>query len=164
MHFTAPWDTTLKVLTSLTLILLLGVLILLIGGFFYGLRPLIAFGFSGMDILFILLCYLYAPKGFYLSDSHLVIERRISPIRIEIRKIKRVSRLPQWEVSHAARTFGVRGFFGYYGIFRNERLGRFRMYATDRGKGVLIEADRKYLITPDRPEHFIRLLRAKLAH
>lgn len=67
------------------------------------------------------------------------------------------------------RTFGVGGLFGYWGMFSNSRIGRFRMFATRRDRTVLIETTegKKIVITPDEPEVFvgtIKSLKGKNGH
>ena len=68
----------------------------------------------------------------------------------------------------AVRFFGNRGLFAFTGWFWSRRLGRFRAFATDPGRAVMLRyADRKVIVTPHDPQHLIvrlRTLMGSLAH
>ncbi|GMU68144.1 MAG: hypothetical protein AMXMBFR37_04770 [Steroidobacteraceae bacterium] len=62
------------------------------------------------------------------------------------------------------RLWGNSGLFAITGWFWNRRLGRFRMFATDLSRAVLLEfARRKVLVTPHDPQAFIVHARKLLA-
>jgi hypothetical protein len=98
---------------------------------------------------------LLSPRGFVIRESDLVIERWAGPISIPLSSIQSVERLPAEKLSGSTRTLGSEGFFGYYGRFRNQKLGSYRMYATRSDGYVLVRADRPYVLTPDFPDRFI---------
>jgi len=57
------------------------------------------------------------------------------------------------------RTWGIGGFLGYIGYFKNIILGNYKTYATHSKNAVLIETDQqKYIVTPDDPAEFIDTL------
>lgn len=51
------------------------------------------------------------------------------------------------------RLFGSGGLFGYYGVFRNQKLGRFSMYITQRENMILVTTKRKKYIFNCPLEH-----------
>ena len=55
------------------------------------------------------------------------------------------------------RTFGVGGLFGYFGKFRNSKIGTMTWYATMRNQAILINLKdgQRIVITPDNPESLI---------
>ena len=167
MHFTAPWEKALRCMTTaLVIFFIVEVVVLLILFHFTVPDKIAATGISLLLVAInggiVLFSYLLAPKGFWLDDERVTVERPLFPIKIEFKKITGVRAIPKEALTRAARVMGNGGLFGFYGVFRNKELGSFRLYATDRSKGILIEADKKYILTPDRPEDFLALLEARL--
>ena len=55
------------------------------------------------------------------------------------------------------RSFGNGGFFSFTGWYYNKQLGKYRMFATDLERTVVLHfADRRVVMTPDDPEAFVR--------
>jgi hypothetical protein len=58
------------------------------------------------------------------------------------------------------RVFGNGGLFSFAGLFYSKRLGRYRLFATDISRSVvLILPSRVVVITPAEPEIFIEHVR-----
>ena len=155
MEYKASLDTPAKVITIVTFVLLLAV-----GQ--ESVRILIAAGgsaetiliHSGILLTFIVLLlgsWLYAPKSYTLSDSYLLINRRIGKVNIRLSDIKQVRVLTDDETKKTIRTFGVGGLFGYFGKYHTPGIGHLTFYATQRKNKVLIltNSDKKIVITPD---------------
>lgn len=70
-----------------------------------------------------------------LSEVHEVGRRTFSPVTL--------------------RTFGVGGLFSSTGYFWNSQLGSFFATITNRTQVVLIDAGRKFVISPENPDEFI---------
>lgn len=163
MDFSAPWDRTVRLVTGVVLAVLVGVGVMLYVTF----RSVEAsdLGLAALELLLLgilLASYLLAPRGYRIEGGALLIRRPIGPVRIPIGRIRRVEKLPPEAIKGAVRTFGNGGLFGFYGRFRNKRLGSFRMYVTDRSRLVLVEADHLYVLSPDRPDMFVETLQARL--
>ena len=161
--FAAPWDQKLTLITVVTSTLLLAAATL---SFWAALtlapsgagRAVVLLGGLVALIVFVL-GILLAPRGYTIADGRLTIDRLVRPIELSLASIETVERLPAERLAGSWRTLGSGGFFGYYGRFRNEGLGSYRMYAT-RGDGyVLIRAAHPYVLTPDSPERFIETLK-----
>ena len=57
------------------------------------------------------------------------------------------------------RLFGNGGLFSYHGWFWNRRLGRYRLYATDPERAVVLRfARRTIVVSPGEPAAFVRAL------
>lgn len=104
--------------------------------------------------------YAFKPIDYNITNDKLVIHRTIKNVIIKRQDIKRVAPINKDQMKWTIRTFGVGGFFGYYGLFVNSKLGDMTWYATRRDKTVLIETidDKKLIVTPDEPEAFIKQL------
>jgi hypothetical protein len=77
--------------------------------------------------------------------------RFFPPLRFALSEIESASPLDS-AGTRVIRVFGVGGFFGSYGLFSSDKLGRFRAYATRRGQAVLVKRKSGLLpivITPD---------------
>jgi hypothetical protein len=93
-----------------------------------------------------------SPREIVVESGELRIERRAwMPLRVSLASIVSASPLDRLGAG-TIRVFGVGGFFGSYGLFHNEALGRFRLYATRSGQAVLVKrtgSDLPLVLTPD---------------
>jgi hypothetical protein len=98
------------------------------------------------------LAWAMAPRALVVDDREVTIERRMWP----------ALRFPREDIASAApvvtlgkralRLWGVGGFFGSYGLFWSDTLGRFRLYGTRRGQAVIVVRKGSLLpvvVTPD---------------
>jgi hypothetical protein len=116
---------------------------------------------AGLVLLTAYITKALAPKGYDLNDVELRIDRGLRPITIPVREITEVSRLEDGLLRRSLRLMGASGYYGYYGLFWNSKLGRFRAYAT-RFTGLVAVRTAKtlYVITPDDTEDFVATLGA----
>jgi len=62
------------------------------------------------------------------------------------------------------RLFGNGGLFAITGWFWNRKLGRYRAFATDPARAVVLRyATRRILLTPDDVQKFIVLMRKQIS-
>jgi hypothetical protein len=60
------------------------------------------------------------------------------------------------------RVIGNGGLFSFTGLFYSKALGRFRLYATDFSRSVVLTlADRVVVVTPAAPHAFVEHLRQR---
>ncbi|MEO6405078.1 MAG: PH domain-containing protein [Ferruginibacter sp.] len=100
----------------------------------------------------------FRPVGYRLTKENLIIQRPLSDIKLKRNEIKSVEQIDKEKLSWTIRTFGVSGLFGYFGNFRNTKLGSMTWYATRRkDKMVLVTTiyNRKIILSPDEPEQFV---------
>lgn len=160
--FAAPWDQKLTALTILFSAITLGAAALLV---WIGLTrvqtaPLRAFLVANaiIPVGVFVGAALMGPRSYAIGERGLRIERWVKTIQIPFESIRVVERLNNDQLARSTRTFGTGGFFGWYGQFRNNTMGDYRMYAT-RGDGyVVIHAERPYVLTPESPDGFIEAL------
>ena len=163
-RFRAPWERTLLIVTALAAPLLALIAPL---AAYSGVAALMQtspaariFGLLLIAVgpLTTLLAFAWAPRHYQVTDDAFVIERWLGRIVVPARSIRRVRRFDRAELRGTLRTAGSGGLFGYYGRFWNRQLGHFRMYATRSKDFVLVEAERPYLVTPERIEDFLEAL------
>jgi Bacterial PH domain len=160
--FSAPWDH------RLTLITVAGSTLLLLGAalaFWVSLtrvppgpgRLLILAG-GALSLGAFVFGLLLAPRGYTVSGDRLTIDRLLRPVEIPLAAIRSVEILSPDRLAGSSRTLGSGGLFGYYGRFRSQALGSYRMYATRGDRYVLVRAAQPFVLTPDSPERFIEAI------
>jgi hypothetical protein len=112
-------------------------------------------------VLVLLLAWAMAPAAIVVDAGELRVERRAwRALRLPVSTIAAVSVLDV-PSRGALRLFGVGGFFGSYGLFWNRALGRFRLYATRSGPGVIVRRSGglvPIVFTPDDGEGAVRAM------
>jgi hypothetical protein len=91
-----------------------------------------------------------SPRAVTVAGGELLVERRAwTPVRVPVRTIQAVTSLDR--MGKGVRVFGVGGLFGSYGLFANDTLGRFHLYATRRGPAVIVRRNDALpiVLTPD---------------
>jgi hypothetical protein len=86
-----------------------------------------------------------------IENDLLIIHRKAGNIVIPFSEIKHSTTLSDQEMKGTIRTFGVGGFFGYWGSFSVPSIGSTKLYATQMRNYVLIvlQNDKNIIITPD---------------
>ncbi len=112
----------------------------------------------------IVLCYLFAPRGYVLGNSDLTIKRPIGDVKIKYDDFEALTRIEGGGGVRGIRTFGVGGLFGYFGQFYLREYGTVTGYATKLSGRILIvtRQGNRIIITPD-DEGFIDALKKKLS-
>jgi hypothetical protein len=158
--FGAPWAASVKALTLGAAILLLGISALqaialprqLLGGWPW----LLGVGLPAA-VLLVSACFLI--RGYALDPSELRVRRLFWDTRIPLESLQSAWAAPD-AMSGSLRLFGNGGLFSLTGLFRNKRLGTYRVFATDPKLAVVLEfPSRKVVVTPDSPELFLNQLR-----
>ena len=87
---------------------------------------------------------------------------RLRSTRFPLEEITRAEAHPH-AMMGSLRTFGIGGFFGFIGRFRNSILGSYRAYATDGARAVVLERSSgdPVVVTPDRPAEFAHEVRSR---
>lgn len=119
--------------------------------------PSFQYGLSGLVLLILGVTYLYSPTGFSVGPDGLRIHRLRSAIVIPLASIRSAQGASPRDLC-GIRTFGSGGLFGTYGWFYARRYGHYRAYVTCRRDLVLVQAERVYFLSPERPEEFLRRL------
>jgi hypothetical protein len=153
VHFNAPWSTSLKVISTAASAIVAGLLVLgltdprlptvprallvaLMGGLLVGPLP-------------------FVVRGYRLDSDALLVQRLWWRTRIPLSGLRSVAHNPaalRWSL----RLCGNGGLFSFTGWFWCKALGRYRMFATDPKRAVVMVFEkRRVVVTPDRPEEFV---------
>jgi hypothetical protein len=161
MRFASPWDRRLLAITAGSAVVL-AVAVALVVSRLAGVGPgglAVSAAVVALAAATVALSWALAPKGYSIDPRVLRIERPLSPIEIPLASIRAVGPAGPDAIRRSLRLGGSGGFFGYYGRFRNRRLGAFRLYATRTRDLVRIDtvADR-FIVSPEPPDRFLELL------
>lgn len=154
VHFRASYDRLTRVLSPILVAVFVGSALLV---WAVPTPPMIRYGATLLFLLIPLITYLYSPAGYSIGPEALYIHRVRGVVRVPMESIRSARRGGSGEL-RGVRTFGSGGLFGYFGRFYSSRLGHYRAYLTQRGNLVVIEAEHTYVLSPDRPEEFLRHL------
>lgn len=101
-----------------------------------------------------LICEGLAPQRLEIGKKKLVILRRYKSITIYADQVLSVDKLPKNALRGAVRTWGVGGFFGYFGHYYTGLIGSFQLYATSFDNLFLIRLanGKKVVISCSEPE------------
>jgi hypothetical protein len=157
-HFAAaPWPKALKLSSALGTVLLAGVgiaayrAIPVPSGFthYFGL------GIAMVPAAILVFGLLFTVTGYVVTPTGLAVQRLFWETCIPIAGLQRVSLEPAI-CKGSIRIFGNAGLFGFTGLYQNSRLGRYRLFATDLARSVvLMLPDRMVVVTPAAPDAFV---------
>jgi len=155
-EFTAPWTSTLRIMTLLISILIWGMAV----GLLVTNRDMLWFSLLLPLVAWVLPLF-YLVRGYRLEGRTLVIKRLCWDTRVDISDMTSVETVPKEHFRGSWRLFGNGGLFALCGWFWNRKLGRYRAWVTDDDRLVLIQCvDRKLVVSPGQPDKFVRVLRA----
>ena len=154
-RFSAPWSRSLRVLTTAAVALLLALVLI---GVLVGPRQSWVWRMAmvGLPLVILVGSLLFMVRGYVLTESQIAVQRHAWSTVLPFAGLAAVSGEPQG-LQGSLRLFGNGGLFGISGWFWNRRIGRFRAYATDPERAVLLRYrdGRKVLVTPHDVQHFI---------
>jgi hypothetical protein len=154
-QFSAPWNRSLRVLTTAAVALLLTLVLI---GLSVGPRQFWVWRMAMVGVPLVVLAgsLLFMVRGYVLTESQIEVRRLGWSTVLPLAGLAAVSGEPQG-LQGSLRLFGNGGLFGISGWFWNRRIGRFRAYATDPERAVLLRYrdGRKVLVTPHDVQHFI---------
>ncbi|GMW00396.1 MAG: hypothetical protein AMXMBFR84_15330 [Candidatus Hydrogenedentota bacterium] len=154
VEYAAPWSTALKLISTLSTALLVGI-------------PLIA-TFSGprsnpawmavmvlLPMATVVSCAIFVIRGYKLTKNAILIRRLGWHSTIDTSELTSVEADPE-AMTRSIRLWGNGGLFCFSGLFRNKRLGTYRAYATNPSKSVVIRTlHRTFVVTPECPHGFV---------
>jgi transcriptional regulator with XRE-family HTH domain len=140
IHFGSPWSSSLKIMTAITLLLLLvtGISTLWVS-------PWIFHGIVAM----VLLCLAFSVQGYSIKDGVLLIHRTGWSTRYALPDIREMEINPNATMG-SIRLFGIGGLFACVGLYRNDILGNYYAYITESKNAMVIKMEKRTIvISPD---------------
>jgi hypothetical protein len=163
-EFSAPWSRSLRVTTAVSLlVVLVGVVTaeLVVPRKLLPLRV----GLALVPALIVLGALPFMVRGYLLTDKDIEVQRLGWRTLLPLAGLVAVTGEPQG-LRGSVRLFGNGGLFVVSGWFWNKRIGRFRAYATDPARAVLLRYrdGAQVVLTPHDVQHFIVKVRARAEH
>jgi hypothetical protein len=159
LHFHAPWSTAVKLITVLATGLLVGVAMVGSRSLPADTPGLARFLVQVLPIAIVLGTLPFMVRGYVITGRELRIARLGWENCIPLRDIVSATADPaamRWSI----RLFGSGGLFGFFGWFRNRKLGTYRAYGTDPSNAVVIKLrQRTIVVTPHDPAAFVTAVR-----
>ncbi|MBV9771071.1 MAG: hypothetical protein JOZ32_15970 [Bryobacterales bacterium] len=149
MEFSASYDRTAKIVSTLVCLVLLSLTLVIHN-----------ITVTCLSILIIVVAYAYSPRGYVLEDGAIFVKRLISSARVLLEDVRDARRATPGDFRSCLRLWGSGGLFGYYGLFTTAKLGKSTWYVTNREKGVVVIAGPKtVLFSLDDPDEFLAAIR-----
>lgn len=156
----APLERNARVVTALTGLLAVLLPLALLLAQPRGLLVLVAS--PTLLVALVALPLVLSPAGYAVGSGDLAVLRRgTRPLLFPLGSLlaARPAAMPR-----SLRVLGSGGMFGWWGRFANRDWGRFKAYATDRRRGVLLEwPGFKLFVSPEDPDAFCRAVVARSA-
>ena len=156
-YFGAPWSASVKWVSGLCTVLLPLITIFPMAdprtpSWMAALTGLAVFGTLAGSALFMI-------RGYELTGGDLNVVRPFWRTRIELRGLKSVELVPE-ATRRSLRLCGNGGLYSFTGWYRNSQLGTYRLYAMRLRPAVVLRfALFTVVVTPDRPEEFVKRAR-----
>jgi hypothetical protein len=163
-EFSAPWARSVRAATTGAVV----VLLLILAGFLTGRQqlPVWRVAMVGVPLVVLLGALPFMVRGYLLTEKEIEVRRLGWRTVLPLAGLVAVTGEPEG-LRGSLRVFGNGGLFGISGWYWNRRIGRFRAYATDPDRAVLLRYKdvTKVMVTPDDVQHFIVRVRtlAKLS-
>lgn len=148
----APWSAVQKAVSVFVIALLSGVGL--------GVLPSVPDSVSrGLAALFLSLVaslgMLSMVRGYRVSGDEVRVRRLFWDTRIPLRGLQSVESDPK-ATRGSVRLFGNGGFLSSTGWYWNRRLGRYRLFANDASRAVVMRfPDRRVVLAPEDPDRFV---------
>ena len=158
MRFGAPWSTSVKWITALTvsfLVILVVFGISQLGDDGPGSNIILLLLGIVMPALLLLASFSWMIRGYVVEGEMLSVQRLGWRSKLDLKDLVSVEADPE-AMASSIRTFGIGGLFCICGRFRNKNLGAYRAYATDPKRSVVLKfQNQTVVVTPDRPDDFV---------
>ncbi|MFC1614109.1 PH domain-containing protein [Gemmatimonadota bacterium] len=154
ISFSAPWGTELKVMTTISVIILVGTVVL---GIFIGPHNSVGYIFAMfvLPLSILVISAFFTIRGYVLTGDTLFIRRPRWSSKLDLSELVSAEYDPR-AMAGSIRTCGNGGMFCFAGACRNKKLGSYRAFVTDEKLSVVLRfKTRVVVVTPENPEDFV---------
>jgi hypothetical protein len=163
IHFSAPWSLAVRIITLIVLALLLGVSLTGLTAMPAGVPFAAKVMMVVMPLAIVVGTLPFMVNGYVLREDELLIERLGWCNHVPLSTVVSATIDPD-AIRGSIRLCGSGGLFGFFGWFRNRKLGVYRAYGTDPARSVVVKlSHRTLVITPDDPNRFVAELDSRRA-
>lgn len=81
----------------------------------------------------------FTPISLCLNRDEIVLRKMIGRLKIQIKEVESIELMLAKNLKGANRIIGSSGYFGYWGYFRSNCLGKFTLFATEKNNLILIK-------------------------
>ena len=159
VRFNAPWGRALKVMTGITVLILIHIPVI---GMFSGPQGSVVWTLSMIVVPLLLtlaIAAFFLIRGYVLTGDVLLVQRLGWNSKLDLSGLTAAEADPR-AMAKSIRTFANGGMFCFAGIFRNKKLGFYRVFATDPKLAVVLRFNsRVVVVTPENPEEFVCRIR-----
>ncbi|HMG06367.1 MAG TPA: PH domain-containing protein [Chthoniobacterales bacterium] len=149
--YTAPWSTSLIIVSSVATLICLGAAI----SAAWTSRPWMAL----LPMAIVCGGILFTIRGYTVTPDAILVHRLFWTTRLPLSGLHSAQVEPE-AMRRSIRTFGNGGLFSFTGWFRNTTLGAYRAFVTDPHRAVVLQfARRTVVVSPSAPEDFVRDIR-----
>ena len=155
IRFAAPWALAVRIITTVVLALLIGIAVFVPVALPANtpLAARVALFITPLAIIAGTLPFMI--RGYVLCADELRIERLGWANHIPLNTVVSAT-ADAAAIRGSIRLCGSGGLFGFFGWFRNRKLGIYRAYGTDPKLSVVVKlTNRSIVVTPDNPERFV---------
>ena len=156
-HFRAPWSAALWVvsLSASAILVAVGLVVILNSEPPAGFKAFL----GGIILLTLAANALFTVRGYALGHEALYVKRLLWWTGIRLSGLQSVV-VGRDACRRSIRLFGNCGLFAFAGLYRNKKLGRYRLCGTDLKRAVVLKfPDRTWVVTPEPPEEFAHEVR-----
>lgn len=144
-------DTLSKVMTTLVFTILISITYFMIGDVGSNeipvVAPVVVIGFFVLTLGSAWACH---PTSYEVNENGLLIHRPIGALTISKDKIVNIELIDPAKLRFGMRLFASGGFFGYFGLYSANSIGRYIRYTGHSKNLIMIETEKKrYVIGPD---------------
>jgi hypothetical protein len=149
-NYQAPWGRSLKVVSGLIVLLAVALPVAL---------PTGAWDLARLGLpLLVIACLPFVVRGYEVTDDAILVRRLFWKTHLDRGDLVSAEVLPH-AMRGCLRTCGNGGIFSFTGWYWSRGLGAFHAYVTDHDRTVVLRfGKRTVVISPDRPEAFVREL------
>jgi hypothetical protein len=162
MYYRAPWGRFLIVISATVSALLGGMTVA--GAVLLAMHQPVGLALLFVPLVVLVCSVPFAILGYSLEGSELLVRRLGWHSRVSVEGLREIIIDPK-AMRKSLRLFGNGGLFAFAGWFWNRRIGRYRAFATDFKRAVVLKfPQRTIVITPEKPEEFVKALSERLPH
>lgn len=161
----APLTGWIKLTTAIASISMLVIAALLYGMLLAtrGFPPSLVPVFTALPLLVLPSSSLFVVRGYMLEGGELWVQRLCFKTRVDLSGLQQAWIDPA-SCRRSIRLFGNGGMFAVTGLYRNQQLGRYRLYATDTHCALVLKSvAQTVVITPARPHAVLEQLGLRFA-